>query len=69
MKGECQMFFEKLGITINPKQIRHIIRHELFLGTYKYSLEICYVDNTKLTLNFETYEEAVGVQRILSSKI
>lgn len=63
------MFFEKLGITINPKQIRHIIRHELFLGTYKYSLEICYVDNTKLTLNFETYEEAVGVQRILSSKI
>lgn len=63
------MFFERLGITINPKQIRHIIQHELFLGTYKYSLEICYVDNTKLTLNFETYEEAVGVQRMLSSKL
>lgn len=69
MKGECQMFFERLGITINPKQIRHIIQHELFLGTHKYSLEICYVDNTKLTLNFETYEEAVGVQRMLSSKL
>lgn len=63
------MFFERLGITINPKQIRHIIRHKLLLGTYKYSLEICYVDNTKLTLNFETYEEAVGVQRMLSSKL
>lgn len=63
------MFFEKLGITINPKQIKHIIRHEQFLEKYRYSLEICYLDNTKLTLHFQTEEEVIGVRRMLSREM
>ena len=55
-------YFEELGVTINTKLVKHILKKGFDVVVY-------YIDNTTLTLTCNSDSEAKTVQKIISNKI